>query len=441
MASQEQVATLLKIVTPPGYCDDRSHGEDGSRGSEVGRSEEERGVEGRVGLVQVCEEGEGGRGDSREGGGEKEGGEEGVYGGDEGERGEERMSKSPNHATVTPSSPGGKEEEEEEEKEENEITSSSSNSIPGAGGLSVVHTTLPASGTAWGQSPITLDNLPPTSPVTPGRPPNPAMGWWAEALAETQDMEDIDALVEQLEVRGRRRERSGGGGEEEEEGEDGEDGEGKRTETSGVTAERGVSSIGGGGGRGENGEGKGGIAGVLRLSAESEDGRRRRVEAGEEEEVSEEEGMIPTLGIPREGQTMRNEGGVSSVAGGLNQTGRSPASSRDSLDSLGLERRENSVRSSRSPSPSSQSSSAAAGDKSSRSTAYIVQAGRLIRLALQYEEDTEYEEAFDLFKAAVDVLLNGVQSECACTHAVEVINSHTFTCIIMITYKFTSTCS
>ena len=41
----------------------------------------------------------------------------------------------------------------------------------------------------------------------------------------------------------------------------------------------------------------------------------------------------------------------------------------------------------------------------------MVQAGRLIKKALSYEKNAEYQEAFDLFKAGVDVLLNGVQSE------------------------------
>ena len=41
----------------------------------------------------------------------------------------------------------------------------------------------------------------------------------------------------------------------------------------------------------------------------------------------------------------------------------------------------------------------------------MVQAGRLIKQALSYERKAEYQEAFDLFKAGVDVLLNGVQSE------------------------------
>ena len=43
--------------------------------------------------------------------------------------------------------------------------------------------------------------------------------------------------------------------------------------------------------------------------------------------------------------------------------------------------------------------------------AYIVQAGKLITQGLEYEQLGELDEAFDLFKAGVDVLLNGVQSK------------------------------
>lgn len=42
---------------------------------------------------------------------------------------------------------------------------------------------------------------------------------------------------------------------------------------------------------------------------------------------------------------------------------------------------------------------------------YVVQAGKLISQGLQFEIDKDYKEALDLFKAGVDVLLNGVQSE------------------------------
>ena len=52
----------------------------------------------------------------------------------------------------------------------------------------------------------------------------------------------------------------------------------------------------------------------------------------------------------------------------------------------------------------------------------MVQAGRLIAQALAYEGSGDYEEAFDLYKAGVDLLLNGVQSKfayilrgCICT--------------------------
>ena len=47
--------------------------------------------------------------------------------------------------------------------------------------------------------------------------------------------------------------------------------------------------------------------------------------------------------------------------------------------------------------------------------AYIVQAGKLITQGLEYEQLGELDEAFDLFKAGVDVLLNGVQSEMSVT--------------------------
>ena len=40
-----------------------------------------------------------------------------------------------------------------------------------------------------------------------------------------------------------------------------------------------------------------------------------------------------------------------------------------------------------------------------------MQAGRLIAQALEFESQGDYEEAFDLMKAGVDVLLNGVQSK------------------------------
>ena len=63
--------------------------------------------------------------------------------------------------------------------------------------------------------------------------------------------------------------------------------------------------------------------------------------------------------------------------------------------------------SSRSPSPGRRRGSPSVGEKG----AYVVQAGRLIKQALSYEKNAEYQEAFDLFKAGVDVLLNGVQSE------------------------------
>ena len=68
-------------------------------------------------------------------------------------------------------------------------------------------------------------------------------------------------------------------------------------------------------------------------------------------------------------------------------------------------------KSSRSPSPGQQYTSPSLRNQK----AYMVQAGRLITQALGYEGTGDYEEAFDLYKAGVDVLLNGVQSKGACS--------------------------
>lgn len=47
--------------------------------------------------------------------------------------------------------------------------------------------------------------------------------------------------------------------------------------------------------------------------------------------------------------------------------------------------------------------------------AYIEQASMLITKAIQLESQEDYHEAFDLLKAGIDLLLNGVQSMCRCT--------------------------
>ena len=57
-------------------------------------------------------------------------------------------------------------------------------------------------------------------------------------------------------------------------------------------------------------------------------------------------------------------------------------------------------------SPSSSSSSSV-----SSNGAYVVQAGKLITQGLEFESTGQLDESFDLFKAGVDVLLNGVQSQ------------------------------
>lgn len=63
--------------------------------------------------------------------------------------------------------------------------------------------------------------------------------------------------------------------------------------------------------------------------------------------------------------------------------------------------------------------------------AYIEQASMLITKAIQLESQEDYHEAFDLFKAGVDLLLNGVQSMwCSCAvvliHPDTVINFNWF---------------
>ncbi len=87
------------------------------------------------------------------------------------------------------------------------------------------------------------------------------------------------------------------------------------------------------------------------------------------------------------------------------QASRSTTSSMESLGSVGKRRKTKS----RSPSPATQSKQGS--PLPSSKSAYIVQAGRLIKKGLEYERSGEYKDAFDLFKAGVDVLLNGVQSK------------------------------
>ena len=67
--------------------------------------------------------------------------------------------------------------------------------------------------------------------------------------------------------------------------------------------------------------------------------------------------------------------------------------------------------SSHSPSPSPSSLQQRPSPSAKREAAYVMQAGRLISQALAYEKEEEFDEAFDLLKAGVDVLLNGVQSK------------------------------
>lgn len=317
-ASQEHAEALLRIVTPP-------HFGEGSESS--GSEDNDEHGEGEMGI-----QGTGGSGE-----------EKGV---------EDTLT--PGDCVLV-------------HGEEASTLSDTHTSIPAVGKSSVSESHTTDSDTVQEpDSPFSTSILSlPTTPVsTPHQlaPQEEGMSWWADALAETQGMEDIDALVEQLDVAGAT-----------------------------TTVEKELKE-------GDKGGGK-----------------------KEEEEVSEttnggsERGLAVSDTPWSEGQEGKTDleetTGASSLSpptadGGNPQSSLSIASSQESIDSVGRQKNR-STRSSRSPSPSVVSTGPAPSDNA----AYIVQAGRLIRLALQYEGEQEYEEAFDLFKAAVDVLLNGVQSE------------------------------
>ena len=98
---------------------------------------------------------------------------------------------------------------------------------------------------------------------------------------------------------------------------------------------------------------------------------------------------------------------------------------------------------SKSPSPLSESSHNRRTSPSSSDTSdYIMQAGKLIAQGLQFEQDKDYKEALDLFKAGVDVLLNGVQSKCCiincCATTVYAVNTFKG---VLITFLYTCLCT
>ena len=229
------------------------------------------------------------------------------------------------------------------------------------------------SGTARGtpplDSPFSLSCIGlPTTPLTPTATPRleGPMSWWAEALAETENMEDIDALVEQLEGTTA----GGKGGAGGKEGKKEKEREVKEPEAAAKVAEE--------------------------TEMEAEDGATGRTEEKVSTITGEEGGATSDpFALPSSGAGTGGGEEVSSPASAI-----SPASPNRPVVTAA----KTTPIPSRSPSPSG-------GSAPSEEVAYIAQAGRLIRQALQYEQEREFEEAFDLFKAAVDVLLNGVQSE------------------------------
>jgi hypothetical protein len=277
------------------------------------------------------------------------------------------------------------------DSEETESVESQPNTLPTSATSAFRTPDKSHSGTTQGtpppDSPFSLSCLGlPTTPITPTAAPpqlEGPMSWWAEALAETENMEDIDALVEQLEGTARGSSSVGGKDGEEnskvrEKGERKEEaervkkvqeGEEKKTEEADVTLTQNNATATG--------------SAEENVSSITEEERR----GGEERSV------VPATEKQSGANSAEDQEVSSASAGSAN-----PASHDQSVVT------ETTPITSRSPSPST-------GSAHSEEVAYIVQAGRLVRKALQYEQEREFEEAFDLFKAAVDVLLNGVQTE------------------------------
>ena len=349
-ACTEHAQRLLKIVTPP-ELGEESEGE----GGEVGVSE--WGLEHTLKL----------RGDA-----EEEGGEE--------------------LDTLTPADcekarqKTSKEETKSSEPQPTTLPTTSSFHTPEKSDTDTGRGTPPPPDSPFSLSCLGL----PTTPLTPTaaslqpRLEGP-MSWWAEALAETENMEDIDALVDQLEgaagsssAATKREEKKKNEEEEVKEEEEGGEGAVVKSEESEMT-----------------------LTGNKAEDSGSADENVSPIPAGEGEDDNK---SVSVPGVPKQSGANSAEGRGVSSASAVNTN---PASHNSSI----VMATKTTPLPSRSPSPS------ATSPAPSEEVAYIAQAGRLIRQALQYEEEREFEEAFDLFKAAVDVLLNGVQSEegvCVC---------------------------
>ena len=368
-ACTEHAQRLLKIVTPP-ELGEESEGE----GGEVGVSE--WGLEHTLKLRGDAEEEEGGeewglehtlklRGDAEE--------EEG---------GEELDTLTPADCEKARQKTSKEEETKSSEPQPTTLPTTSSFHTPEKSDTDTGRGTPPPPDSPFSLSCLGL----PTTPLTPTaaslqpRLEGP-MSWWAEALAETENMEDIDALVDQLEgaagssSAATKREEKKKNEEEEEEG-----GEGAvvKSQESEMT-----------------------LTGNKAEDSGSADENVSPIPAGEGEDESK---SVSVPGVPKQSGANSAEGRGVSSASAVNTN---PASHHSSI----VMATKTTPLPSRSPSPS------ATSPAPSEEVAYIAQAGRLIRQALQYEQEREFEEAFDLFKAAVDVLLNGVQSEegvCVC---------------------------
>ena len=238
-----------------------------------------------------------------------------------------------------------------------------------------------------------------------------ASDWWADALAETQNItEDFDALVEKMDEAKTPQTMSQSSASRSQKVPDFPTYPKSMAATADL--EQQLLEI-----REEEEEGS--MAGVMRILSPRVESMRptagslkpARSEGSLSESVEGSTTLSQSQGHSRSEMAL---GGFTIASGGSKKpsklANRSTVSSSESLGSIGKGRKSTSRTSSRSPSPSRLSkrrNSPLLSDKS----AYVAQAGKLISQGLAFERGGEFEEAFDLMKAAVDVLLNGVQSK------------------------------
>ena len=234
------------------------------------------------------------------------------------------------------------------------------------------------------------------------------LDWWAEALAETHNItDDFDTLVEKLE--------EDGGTLQDAHGSTQGDGMQNRTSAGPTSSSRidtlpqlpeNLTGSNLGPSVPQKSEEKGMTASVSGVLPKD-----NTPEAGPLKPAKSESSLTAVDDLRVKGLTHTHSGSEQLLPTSITRSiaesklaSRSAHSSTDSLGSLGRKSGSRTNSRSSSPAPHQRGSAADQG-------AYVVQAGRLIGKGLEFERSGEYQEAFDLFKAAVDLLLNGVQSE------------------------------